>query len=252
MSEVIKEGKHAYLDLGEDRKGMIILLHGLMGALSNFDGIVDGFKEEYRIVIPQLPIFTMPLLNVGVKGLVDYVEEFVEAKGFDNFHVLGNSLGGHLCQLYTLRNPDKVKSMTLTGSSGLFENAMGSSFPKRGSYDYIKEKAEDVFYDKKVATKELVDSVYADVNDRNRALRIIKTSKSAIRQNLGDKLGDINTPTLLIWGREDSVTPLYVGEEFNKLLPNSELHVIDQCGHAPMMEVPDKFNSILKDFLDKL
>lgn len=252
MSEVIKEGKHAYLDLGEDKKGMIILLHGLMGALSNFDGIVDGFKDEYRIVIPQLPIFTMPLLNVGVKGLVDYVEEFVEAKGFDNFHVLGNSLGGHLCQLYTLRNPDKVKSMTLTGSSGLFENAMGSSFPKRGSYDYIKEKAEDVFYDKKVATKELVDSVYADVNDRNRALRIIKTSKSAIRQNLGDKLGDINTPTLLIWGREDSVTPLYVGEEFNKLLPNSELHVIDLCGHAPMMEVPDKFNSILKDFLDKL
>lgn len=251
MCEVIKEGKHEYLDLGEDKKGTIILLHGLMGALSNFDGIIEGFKEEYRIVIPQLPIFTLPLINVGIKGLVKYVEEFIESKGFTDFHLLGNSLGGHLCQIYTMQNPGKVKSMTLTGSSGLFENAMGSSFPKRGSYEYIKQKAEDVFYNKEVATKELVDSVYADVNDRNRALRIIKTSKSAIRQNLGDRLGDIQTPTLLIWGREDSVTPLFVGEEFHKLIPNSELHVIDKCGHAPMMELPDQFNAILRSFLEK-
>jgi len=249
---VIKEGEFVYQENNPDKEEVIMLLHGLMGALSNFQGLIDHFSSEYNVVIPLLPIFEMPLRKLSVVGLVDYVDRFVEHKGYSKVHVCGNSLGGHIAQLYTLRRPEKVGSMILTGSSGLFENAMGSSFPKRGNYEYMKKKTEDVFYDPKVATKELVDDVYQTVNNRNKAIRIIATAKSAIRHNLGDKLHDIHNPTLLIWGREDSVTPLFVGEKFNELIPNSKLVVVDKCGHAPMMEKPDEFNRILEEFFNSI
>lgn len=228
----------------------LLLLHGLLGELSNFDGIFDEFSEKYNIVFPILPIFTMPLRKVSLGGLLDHIEAFVEYKGFEKVHVLGNSLGGHLAQLFALRRPDLVHSLTLTGSSGLFESAMGSTFPKRGDYDYIKKKAEDTFYDPKTATKELVDNIFEATRDRNKAIRIIATAKSAVRHNLADKLQDIKMPVLLIWGKQDGVTPPFVAEKFHDLLPDSTLRWVDKCGHAPMMEVPAEFNQHLGEFLE--
>jgi pimeloyl-ACP methyl ester carboxylesterase len=129
---------------------------------------------------------------------------------------------------------------------------MGDSYPKRGDYEFIRSKTAMTFYDPAVATKELVDEVYSTVNDRLKAIRIISLAKSAIRNNLGEELGGILQPTLLIWGNNDTITPPFVGREFQRLIPNSELHFIDKCGHAPMMEVPDEFNVILQQFLQKL
>lgn len=245
----IIDGEFKFQETTGAKDGAIILLHGLMGSLSNFGGLVEYFANTHNVVFPFLPIFEMPLRKLSVMGLVDYVDRFIEHQGYTNVHVVGNSLGGHIAQLYVLRRPEKVRSMTLTGSSGLFENAMGSSFPKRGNYEYIKKKTEDVFYDPKIATKEYVDDLYQTVNNRNKAIRIITTAKSAIRHNLGDKLHDILCPTLLVWGKQDSVTPLFVGEKFNELIPNSQLSILDECGHAPMMEKPAEFNTIYESFL---
>ncbi len=228
----------------------LLLLHGLFGALSNFQGIIDRFGDKYNVVVPMLPIFELPIIKVSVSGLVDHVGAFVKHKGFDKVHVLGNSLGGHITLLFSLANPDWIKSITLTGSSGLFENSLGSSFPKRGNYEFIKEKTEATFYDPTVATKELVDEVFDIVNDRGKAIRVIATAKSAVRHNLSDKLHQIKAPTLLIWGEHDTITPAFVGEKFNELIENSQLHLVPECGHAPMMERSDIFNNHLADFLE--
>ena len=248
---IIEEREFRYLETNGGAH-TILLLHGLFGALSNFSGIMDHFGKKFNVVVPLLPIFELPLRKVSLAGLVDHVTDFVVAKGFDKVNVLGNSLGGHVSLLYTLAHPEKVNSTTLTGSSGLFENAMGSSFPKRGDYNFIKERTEGTFYNPAVATKELIDEVYDIVNDRNKAIRVIATAKSAVRHNLSDKLGQIQTPTLLIWGREDSITPAFVGEKFHELIKDSELHFVEQCGHAPMMEHPAVFNEILENFLNRV
>jgi len=249
---IIEEGEFKYIEVGPDNGKVLLLLHGLLGALSNFDGIINHFSPSYKIVIPVLPIFELPLRKLGVGGLVDYVDRFVIHKGYSKVNVLGNSLGGHISQLYVLKRPERISSMILTGSSGLFESAMGSTFPKRGNYEYIKNKAESVFFDPAIATKELVDDVYETVNDRNKAMRVVVTAKSAVRHNLGDKLHAIKSPTLLIWGREDEVTPAFVGEKFHELLPDSELIFVDKCGHAPMMEKPAEFNKALQAFLERV
>lgn len=246
--EVQTEGKFNYIETkgGEDN---LMLLHGLFGALSNFEGILQYFGQRYNVIVPLLPIFELPIRKVSLDGLVNHVEEFVKFKGYKNLHVLGNSLGGHISLLYVLANQENTSSVILTGSSGLFENAMGSTFPKRGNYEFIKKKTEETFFDPKVATKELVDEVFDIVNDRNKAIRVIATAKSAIRHNLGDKLDQVHIPALLIWGQNDTITPPFVGEKFHELLANSKLFFIESCGHAPMMEHPTQFNQHLEDFL---
>jgi pimeloyl-ACP methyl ester carboxylesterase len=247
--EIKHIGKFKYIEEGAGEP--LVLLHGLFGALSNFKDVVDHFKQTHTVIIPMLPLFDLGILDTTVSGLAKHVQKFMDARGFDKVHLMGNSLGGHVGLVYTLKHQERVKTITLTGSSGLFENGMGETYPKRNDYEFMRKKTELTFYDPKIATKELVDEVYSIVNNRLKALKVIALAKSAIRHNLGDELQEIKVPTCLIWGRNDTITPPMVAEEFHKLIPNSELHWIDKCGHAPMMEVPDDFNRILDGFLEK-
>ena len=249
--EILEEGKFRYIE-SKGSGETLVLLHGLFGALSNFEGIISHFSKNYNVVVPLLPIFELPIKELSVSGLVEHVAEFIEFKGYQEIHILGNSLGGHICLLYVLAYPHMVKSVILTGSSGLFENSMGSTFPKRGDYEFVKTKTEATFYDPSIASKELVDEIYNTINDRNKAIRVVVTAKSAVRHNLGDKLHQIKASTLLVWGKQDNVTPSFVGEKFNELIENSKLVFVDECGHAPMMEKPEIFNDILESFLDGL
>jgi len=236
-----------YIEEGEGP--ILLLLHGLFGALSNWNGVLQKFSKSYKVVVPLLPIYEMPIKEAGLEGLVNFVSEFVNWKGYRKMTIMGNSLGGHVALLYTLANQEKVEKLILTGSSGLFENSMGGSFPKRGSYDYIKERVEYTFYDPKTATKELVDEVFETTKSIPKCLRIVSIAKSAQRNNLASRLAEVKVPTLLVWGLNDTITPPLVAHEFHKLIPNSKLKFVDECSHAPMMEHPDKFNQVVEEFL---
>lgn len=244
---VKEEGDFKYVDEGQGP--VLMLLHGLFGALSNWEGVVNHYSRHFRVIIPMLPIYEMPIKEAGLQGLTEFVEQFVAMKQLDKMMIMGNSLGGHVGILYTLANPDKVSKLVLTGSSGLFENTMGGSYPRRGSYDYIRERVAYTFYDPNVASKELVDEVFETTRSIPKCMRIVAIAKSAQRNNLALELANIKVPTLLVWGLNDTITPPMVGHDFNRLIPNSELKFIDKCCHAPMMEHPQKFNEMVEDFL---
>ena len=245
-----EEGKFKYLEIGEGTP--MIILHGLMGGLSNFNNVAQFFPEKgYKVIIPELPLFELPLLKTNVNSFAKYLKKFITHKKLDNVILLGNSLGGHIGLLYTKQYPKNVKALVITGSSGLYESAMGESYPKRGDRNYIKTKTENVFYDPAIATPELVDEVFETVNDRVKLIRTLAIAKSAIRHNMGKDLPKMNTPTCIIWGENDSVTPPEVGTEFHEKLPDSDLFWIKKCGHAAMMEHPDTFNEILIAWLEK-
>ena len=247
--EIKQQDKFKYVEEGNGEP--LMLLHGLFGALSNFEALINYFKNYYKVIVPLLPLYDLDILHTSVGGLQKYLNKFIDTRGYDKIHLLGNSMGGHVGLVHVLKHPEKIKTLILTGSSGLFENGMGDSYPKRGDYQYIKTKTEMTFFNPDTASKELVDEVYAIVNNRIKAIKIIALAKSAIRNNLGDELSKVKQPTCLIWGNNDSITPPFVAKEFHKLIPNSELNFIDKCGHAPMMEVPDEFNAVLHNFLKK-
>ena len=246
-----KEGKFDYLETGGSGEPLL-LLHGLFGGLSNFGSQIDAFSDRFNVVVPTLPIFGLPLRKVSLAGLVDHLADFIQYKEYPAVHLMGNSLGGHVGILYAIDHPDRIASIILTGSSGLFESAMGNSFPPRNNYDFIKKQVESTFYDPATSTQELVDEVYNTVNDRNKGIRIVMTAKSAVRHNLAHKLDKVTAPTLLVWGKQDTITPPFVGEQFHELIADSELHFIDECAHAPMMERPEKFNQIMGNFLERV
>lgn len=247
--EVKHEERYRYFEEGEGAP--VILLHGLFGSLSNFDTIIDYFKGKYKLLVPLLPLYTLEVDQTNIQNMVDYVSTFIDYKGLDKVHLVGNSLGGHIAQIYTLAKPEKVLTITLTGSSGLFENSLGDTYPRKSDYEFVRGKTEEAFYDPSHATKEQVDEVYDVVNNRHTAIRMVVLAKSAVRHNLRDEIPNIQQPVCLIWGADDRITPPFVAEEFNKLLTNSEVHILPKCGHAPMMEQPKLFNEILERFLEK-
>ena len=244
---LIKEKEYSYIEEGDGFP--IIVLHGLMGNLSNFNEVTRFFKERnFKVIMPVLPIYELPLLKTSVKELAKFLDNFIIHKKINDFVLMGNSLGGHIGLYYT-KMFNKAKGMILTGSSGLYEKGMGSGYTKRGDYNVIKKKVEEVFYSPEVASKELVDEVFETVNDRSKLIKILAMAKSAIRHNMAADLPKMKLPTCIIWGKNDNVTPPNVADEFHKLLPNSNLFWINKCGHAPMMEHPSKFNKILFDWL---
>lgn len=251
IKRISKHSKIQYIEEGDGEP--IILLHGLLGALSNFQGVIRHFRKTYKVVVPLLPLYDMHPRYTTVNGIKYFLKKFVKLLGYKDFHLAGNSLGGHVALLFALDEKVQhlVRTLTLTGSSGLFENSMGATFPKRNNYEYIQMKAQSTFYDPAVATKELVDEIFEIVTNRIKALKIIYLAKSATRSYLGGKLKDIKVPTLLIWGQNDIVTPPFVAEQFRDGIAGSELVFIDKCGHAPMMERVEEFNRHFEDFLKR-
>ena len=162
-------------------------------------------------------------------------------------------MGGHVGIEYTLKHLHRVNALVLTGSSGLFEkNSTTQEIPKRGNYEYIQQKTQKTFYNPLLATKEIVDEVFEIVNDRAKATKVLKIAKSAVRNNLSQELARLSIPVFLIWGENDEITPPSVAEEFHKLIPNSKLAWINNCGHSAMMERPNRFNELLDEFLRSL
>jgi len=238
----------SYIETGEGTP--IVLLHGLMGELSNFGSLTDHFsKNGFKVYAPKIPIYEFSILKTNVSNIAKSISEFLEEVVKEPAILVGNSLGGHLGLITSLKRPDLVKALCLTGSSGLYERSFGETFPKRGNYEYVLKKAQEVFYNPEVATKEIVDDVFDTINDRNKAIKTLYIARSAIRHNMKNDLKNIHIPVCLIWGKQDNVTPPEVAIEFNEGLPNSTLFWIDKCGHVPMMEHPEEFNRLLEKWL---
>ena len=228
-----------------------MLLHGLLG---NPEGWFDAASElasgGYRAIIPFLQIHRLPRKGASVQGIVDFVRSFTDFMGLKQMILIGNSLGGQIAVRYSSDYPESVIGLLLSGSSGIYETEMGNTTFRRHDRDYIRLKAEKTFYDPAMVTDELIDRIYDIATDRVQALRIVWVARSSMNDLIVDELPSLDMPSLLIWGTEDQITPPHVAHAFQELLPNAELHLIEKCGHAPMMEHPDTFKKLMIDFAD--
>ena len=236
-----------WLERGEGEP--VLLLHGLLGEMDHWEATLEALGPFRRPIALELPIFDPDLTDVSVPALADYVRRFMEALELPPAIVCGNSLGGHVAVELALSCPGWVEGLILTGSSGLFERSVATHVPHMPSRAWVRERMEEIFYDRSLVTPEWVDSTRRIVTTRRTALRVLRMARAAKHHNVEDRLSQISVPTLLVWGKDDRITPTDVAERFHARIRSSQLVYLPNCGHAPMLERPEAFNTAVGDWL---
>lgn len=226
----------------------MLLLHGLFGALSNWEDTQPLMAEYCRTMAFHFPILTAHRSEVKVKALAAYTEYFIRSRNLAPVILCGNSLGGHVALRVALTSPELIDCLILSGTSGLYEHTV-DALPVRPTQRFIKDHMARVFYQKKFITDEAVDEILAILKPRMNHLNLIHAARSAKKDNLQQILKEIKMPTLLLWGEDDEVTTMKVAKMFHSLIPHSKLVTHKECGHAPMIEYPEWFAAEVKEFL---
>lgn len=227
---------------------VVLFLHGLFGDPDNWRTSLELLAPTHRALALKYPFFSDPSLN-SVAALTDYTLAFLDEQGIRRVSLCGNSLGGQVALEICLRCPERVERLILTGSAGLWEAQANGGLP-RATREFVRDQARRIFYDPALVDESLVDLVYRRLQDRHFARRLLRLAKDAQRAGLADRLGEIAVPTLLIWGRDDRITPPWVAREFLRQLPQAELVFFPRCGHAPPLEHPGRFAQELRRFLN--
>lgn len=248
-------GEYQYWDEGPQDAPALLYLHGILGDVENWKSNITPLAAAgYRVIVPLLPCYKMPLRQTHVPGLAAWVHGFVEAIGMpETMIVVGNSLGGQVALYYIHDYAPSAFGLVLAGSSGIRELAMRGEFFRRKDVEFIRSRARLTFHDaEKHFTDHFLEEVSKIVNNTEYALKLIAMARSSATHIVGEMLPKLTMPTLIVWGANDQLTPPDVAEEFKAGLVNSELHFLDACGHAPMMEHPEDFNRLFLDWLGRV
>ena len=233
-----------------DRGPRLLLLHGLLGAASNWDSVIPHLVGYCRPVNLRFPLIQMHSSEAGVKALAVYTEAFIRTMGEEKVLLCGNSLGGHVALRLALARPELVRAMVLAASSGLYEHSV-EALPLRPNATFVRTHMAKDFYNQRFVTEEAIDEIAEILRPKGNVLRMIQVARSAKKDNLQSVLPTVNIPSLLLWGANDNVTTMEVARLFRDLMPKATLHTVGECGHAPMMEHPEWFAEQVRQFLEQ-
>ncbi|HED03321.1 MAG TPA: alpha/beta fold hydrolase [Candidatus Fraserbacteria bacterium] len=246
----LKTGPFRYLERGSGPP--VLWLHGLFGGPENWTVTLARLADRFHGLALQLPVDYQPqrrpadLRSIG--QLTEYVAHFLAQRGIERTIIGGNSLGGQVALDFCLRYPQRASQLVLTGSAGLFEYSLSRKIP-RPSEQFIREQTSQIFYDPGYVTDALVQDIYRMLSDRNYVRFLIRVAKATRDYNVKSELGRLGLPTLIVWGRQDRITPPKVAHEFQTHIRGAQLVFIERCGHSPPIERPEEFSQVVRDFL---
>ena len=229
-----------------------IFLHGLVGLNEHWEDVVSRLHQRVRCTTLEIPLLDLRGADCSIQGVTAITRDYLERHVGEPAVLVGNSFGGHVALRLARFHPHMVRGLVLAGSSGLIERTMVKGAPVRPSREWLEEKIGELFYDKSKMSPGDVERAYKVLNHKGGARAMVKLSKTARRNYLGDELESVTCPTLLIWGRKDIVTPPSAAQGFMDLLPDPRIRWIDDCGHAPMLESPEVFAEAVLEFVDEL
>jgi len=241
------------VDVAETGRGRpILFLHGLVGLNEHWQDVATGISPRARCLMLQVPLLQLRGDDCSIAGVTALTVRYLETHVREPAVLVGNSFGGHVALRIALERPDLLRGLILAGSSGLTERTTLSDIQTRPSRAWLERKIGELFFDTAFMDPADVDRAFHELTDRRRAHAMIKLSRSARRNHLGERLAGITTPTLLIWGKQDVVTPPEAAHELHAKIAGSRLVWLDRCGHAPMIESARPFAAAVNAFLDAL
>jgi pimeloyl-ACP methyl ester carboxylesterase len=223
----------------------VVLLHGLLGAKDQWEAALDALEGLYRPIALDLPIFDLAVTDVSSAGLAEFVRRFMDAVHIPRAVVGGNSLGALVAIELARAHPERVSGLILTGFSGQIEQSMTARVTRHPTTEAARATLEAFFHEPSIVPTALVEAVRRVLSVRALARRALRATRSGRASRIEVRLCEIGVPTLLLWGKEDQITPVWVAERFHALIPDAELIVLPNCGHFPMLEQEEAFNAFL-------
>lgn len=267
--EVLVNGEPwVYLEANSDEgKPVVLMLHGFAAEKDNWVRMARGL-DGYHVIAPDLPGHGESTYDTNAYYGFDKqslrLAEFVQALGLKRFHIIGNSMGGGIAGLYTYRNPAKVISLGLLDAVGFYGNE-SSDVEKileknqgnplivrdREGFDTLIEyamhqppfmpwPAKSVLARRAIARQGANDQVFEHIYKEAQSAKYSGGFKHIFEK--------IETPTYVVWGDQDRVLHVSSSEQFFKHMPNVQVDVLPQIGHAPMLEVPELTARMFDEF----
>jgi 2-hydroxy-6-oxonona-2,4-dienedioate hydrolase len=228
----------------------VVFLHGLVGLNEHWEDLIGYIRHRAECLAFELPLLELPMSECSIEHVTVITERFLRERFPQGCILVGNSFGGHVALRLAIQRPQLIKGLVLAGSSGLIEKSIVSTIEIRPTKRWLRSKIEELYYDPSFVREQDLDRAFASLSKRGGARAMIKLSRSARKDVLRQQIGSIRCPTLIVWGRQDVVTPPEAGESFAKLIPGARIIWIDNCGHVPMAEGTQPFAAGMLEFLD--
>ncbi len=225
-----------------------VFLHGLVGLNEHWEDVAARVRGRVRCVRFELPLLRLRGEHCSIHGATALTERFLREYLREPAVLVGNSFGGHVATRLAIEQPGLVRGLVLAGASGILEKSMVSDIQIRPSREWLSRKIGELFFDQTHMREADLDRAHKELSDRGGARAMIKLSRSARKDHLRDRMREIRVPTLLVWGKQDVVTPPEAAVGFNKAIPASRLVWFDNCGHVPMVERPEEFAAAMLEF----
>ena len=251
--------KIQYVDVGTGP--VVVLLHGLGGNSANWAFNLGALSQKFRVIAPDQIGFgrsDKPLINYRVQTYADFLDKFLEGLNVERASLVGNSMGGWVASLYALKYPKRVERLVLVDAAGFappkeldLSTLSGLNPSTREQTRYLMNL---VFFNPMFKSDANVDATLAARISAGDGYTIQSLVESIYRNEdmLDGKLAGVKQPTLILWGREDGLTPLArEGEKFKKEMPAAQFVVFNNCGHVPQVEKAAEFNAAVLKFLSQ-
>ncbi len=230
----------------------VVFLHGLVGLNDHWERVVSRVRSRMRCILFELPLLRLSGPDCSIEGATALTIRFIREHVGGPVILAGNSFGGHVALRIAIEQPAMVKGLVLAGSGGLVEKTLISDIQIRPTRAWLRRKIAELFFDESVMRESDVDRALAELTNRGGARAMVRLARSARKDQLRDAVDSVQSPTLILWGRQDVVTPPEAAEGFNRLIKGSRLVWFDRCGHVPMMEAPDAFAQEMMRFAGEL
>ncbi len=262
----VQDTRVRYVDVGPhsaEKGPPVVLLHGFAASLETWKPVIPKLAENHRVIALDLKGFGWsgrPDGDYSPEAQAQIVWELLDERGVDQTAIVAHSWGSSVAMAMTLDKPERVERLALY-DAWVFEEQLPSFFiwARAGGIGeamfrmFYNERPDDkialAFYDKEKVTQRLVGhtrEMQARPGTTAAALAAVRGQRF---EKMQDRYRTIDKPVLLLWGREDKVTTLEMGERLHSELPNSELAVYPRCGHFPMIEAYGASTRDLQRFL---
>jgi pimeloyl-ACP methyl ester carboxylesterase len=253
--------KISYLEAGNSGP-TVILLHGLGADATNWGFTIPALTSKYHVYAPDQIGFgksDKPIMNYRVATLVEFLDQFYQKLGIEKATLVGNSLGGWAAAAFAIAHPQKVDKLVLVSAAGYSTKRYGGQELSKDIYSVLnpsttadmKRLFEAIFYDKVYKTDAFIAQAFTAKLKKGDGYTINSFIDSVLRGEdyIDDKVKAIKAPTLVIWGREDKLTPPAMADAFVQDIAGAQKLMIEQCGHAAQIEKAQIFNNALLKFL---